>query len=88
MDNKVVKMYNWRVVVYCGNYPWQDQIREAERIIDEIKRHVDYGGSVTIEHDTETKCVFCYSIWEVGEDGSPVCCDRAIEEWESEKKSG
>jgi hypothetical protein len=79
---------NYRVVVW----PEQD-IRfrltsekvAAERILQGIKRHVDCGH-VTVMRDTYEICEFCRSRWEEDDDGAPLCCNKAVEEWERTRR--
>lgn len=58
--------------------------RTCEKIKDAIRRHVDDIDSVNVCYITRDICEFCSSTWEEGLSGLPPCCDKAIEEWESE----
>ena len=72
----------FRVTVECGSHSWDDTNKEAQRIRDEIKRHVDFAGSIYVENDSEDQCSFCKMTWEVDkETGCPVCCHAAVVEW-------
>lgn len=59
----------------------KDQERRARRVIEEIKRHVDYVESVYVEHDEHDECEFCGYEWDTFEDGSPACCEDAQNEF-------
>lgn len=60
-------------------------MREAEQLRDEIKRHCDVE-SVSTECDMV--CSFCGDIWEniIDENGMPICCNKAIEEYKKDKE--
>ena len=70
-----------------------DYIQRCNEIVDDIKRHVDNIGNVSIEHDTDSICSHCNLTWEISETdsdpnfqkGCPMCCNKAIEEWENAK---
>jgi len=53
----------------------------CDDIADEIKRHVDNIGCVSVEHDTRYVCEYCGYEWEEDENGVPLCCVKAEEEW-------
>lgn len=87
--------------LYSRQYSSEEQYRrhapkDAESIKESIRRHVDDIGDVYIECDSQGVCSFCGRDWEViTEDmladdwdtiGMPVCCQDAIDEFESEKK--
>lgn len=63
---------------------------------EQIKRHVDNVGYISVQYDTYEVCSHCNLTWEVSEDnrdpdfpkGCPVCCDKAIDEWEAAVISG
>ena len=97
MSKKILKE-NIRVEVDLGR-TWfsyreteKDQIRSAEDIIFQIKRHVDDVGRCEIIWDESTVCEYCEYELEVNEDpddpdwalGEPVCCIKAQEEWKEE----
>jgi len=62
--------------------------RDCEEIKEQISRHVDgiqdsrNKARVCTAFDKEVTCSFCKREWEEDENGKPVCCDEAIEEWE------
>lgn len=41
---------------------------------------------LNIEREYQDQCSFCSYVWEVDEDGCPLCCDEAIEEWKNSKQ--
>jgi len=75
---------NFRVVVYPRFSPPVDNVeRICEDIKSEIKRHVDYIGSVQVVSDPENVCAFCGSNWT--EDSilyNGGCCDRDEENFD------
>ncbi len=63
-----------------------DQLKARERLnkmIREIKRHIDNVQSVTLS--IPDICEFCGSNWELDE-GLPACCTKAQEEAREEMK--
>lgn len=74
---------------YVGRYERTPE-RIARAIEDWIKeftgflrdhRSQDMIG-LSVERIYEYRCSYCESEWEEDENGCPVCCDTAIEEWE------
>lgn len=69
----------------------KDYEKRCEEIIDQVKRHVDNVGYVGIENDSSERCSHCGNDWDVLPDdsdpdwpkGTPVCCDKAIQEFKS-----
>ena len=93
MAKKTVKS-NYRVAVYPvrGFGVWKDgeEERACKKMQAQIIRHVDgHTGAignqsqVFIEFDSEQVCEFCELPWETGDDGYPLCCDKASKEWEN-----
>ena len=85
---KKVKAENYRVVVEPRMYTHirrdftEKQYRDAcNGIIEQIKRHVDNVLYVEIKFDSEYVCEFCGSTWEEDENGEPMCCGKAQEEF-------
>ncbi len=83
---------NFRAVVYPYenkiSTPTPDESREnCQKLRAEINRHVDEISDVHVVWDTSIECSFCGYGWEAAldENGSPVCCDKAIEE-ETERR--
>jgi hypothetical protein len=72
----------------------KDYETRCKEIAEQAKRHVDNIHSVDVEYDTVTKCSHCNLNWEVSEDdfdsdfpkGTPVCCNKAIEEHKKQNK--
>ena len=65
----------------------EEELRdECQGIVDDVKRHVDNVGYVSMEYDTEEMCPFCGWNWESAcdENGAPECCQKAIDEYEKE----
>jgi len=57
----------------------------CKEIADQIKRHVDDVRSVDIDYDTEAVCSHCGYSWEVEEDGTPLCCNEAVKQFQESK---
>ena len=74
---RITKSENQRIEVYLHDY------RESTvaRVMREIKKHVDDIAGVSYRRDIKECCSHCGYGWEVDEDGSPLCCNKAIEEW-------
>lgn len=54
----------------------------CKKIVEQAKRHVDGAKNAEYLFDTVERCSRCDSLWEVDEeDGSPLCCNKAIEEF-------
>lgn len=90
---KQVKTKNYRVVVeprmytYIRRYLTEEQYRRVcNEIIEQIKRHVDDVLDVQIEFDSEYTCEYCENTWEEDENGEPMCCGKAQEEWKSNQE--
>lgn len=66
----------------------RDYEERCEGIAQDIKRHADNIGRVSVECDSEEQCQHCGHRWEVSVDdsdsdfpkGTPLCCQRAITE--------
>jgi len=56
--------------------------RACKEIVEQIKRHVDGFDDVCQDFDSRDICSFCGNTWEEEDSGCPVCCQRAIDEWE------
>jgi len=92
---KIIKKSNYRVVIEPETHIYgfelsEDTVKNSLKTIQEqIKRHVDNIGHVGVECDTEELCSHCGLRWEVSEDdlepdfpkGTPVCCQKAIDEY-------
>ena len=57
------------------------------KIQEQIRRHVDGVEQCYIGYTEQTICEFCKSGWEEDENGQPLCCNRAIEEWDKLHKT-
>lgn len=58
--------------------------RTCEKIREAVRRHVDDVNYAVVARTTKDICEFCESVWEESECGLPLCCDAAVNEWESE----
>jgi len=76
--------YDYRLTVWPG--AWFSRIpgdkSDCEDILEQIQRHVNGIKQVNIEFTTKDICEFCKSKWEQDENGQPVCCNKAVEEWD------
>ena len=55
-------------------------------ILDECKRHIDNVGSIYIDYDAEEICSFCGYGWDIDpETKEPLCCNKAIDEFNISK---
>lgn len=98
---KVTRKTNYRVVVEPRTHIFgialsDDTIQKDVREIEsQIKRHIDNIGYLSVQHDTEETCSYCGLTWEVSEDdsdpyfpkGTPVCCQKAIDEHLQKKQA-
>ena len=86
---------NWRVVLDVDR-PWmfgnksEEEKNERWRsacktLISNVKRHCDGFSNIDYECDSYFVCSFCGNLWEEDSDGIPVCCDKAVAEWENNK---
>jgi hypothetical protein len=81
---------NYRVTVIPEKGVWlqfrkvprEDQIIDCEKVIEQIKRHVDSVEDVYMERDTKEVCSFCGEDWDTYKNGFPACCTDAAQEWE------
>ena len=56
--------------------------RTCEQIVEEIKRHVNGFCDVYQDSDSRDICSFCQETYEEDDDGCPVCCQKAVDEWD------
>lgn len=95
---KKILKENIRVEVYPYHYRLSKQteesiIRDCGYIASSILRHVDDIDTAYVTWDMKTICEFCHLEWEESKDnsdpdfpiGMPLCCDKAIKEWEKSK---
>lgn len=86
--SKITVYSNWRVEVKPDvGYRSPDHkgmIEGCNDLMREIKRHVDYDA-IKVAYDEEEQCAFCKYPWAsaIDDDGKPGCCDKAIDEWET-----
>ena len=96
---KVIKRVNIRVEVTpelwsFGSEPSEEaRLTVCERLVSQIKRHVDEIESVLVLYDTKETCSLCGLPWEVSPAGSvdypegyPWCCEEAQEEFQLTQK--
>jgi len=57
----------------------------CEEIARQVKRHIDGVGYVAVVWDSREVCSFCGYDWEVDENGVPLCCEKAVEEYKEEE---
>ncbi|WP_097933331.1 MULTISPECIES: hypothetical protein [unclassified Streptomyces] len=79
----------------------RDTRERCEEIAEQVKRHVDNVGSVEVQFTEVHTCSHCSLTWEVltaeeaadlrncqdehSVEGEPVCCDKAIDEFRTER---
>lgn len=79
----------------------RDTRERCEEIAEQVKRHVDNVGTVEVQFTEVHTCSHCFLTWEeltAGEaantftridehsvEGEPVCCDKAIAEFRTER---
>ena len=64
----------------------KDYQRRCEDMVDQIKRHVDEVGDAYVDFDSESVCSHCGRDWEVDNNGEPVCCNEAVDEYNKSKE--
>ena len=87
---KKKKHTNFRVIVepvIVGCPTAESILRTCDRIKKGIMRHVDDVAAAYVEFDVVTYCSHCGYEWEEDEQGCPLCCDKAQEEWEKRHRS-
>lgn len=83
---KIIKKENFRVVVEPKTHVYGIKLSYVEQdcneMLEQIKRHVDNVARVYVDCDTEEVCSHCCYTWEVDpETKEPLCCNKAIEEF-------
>ena len=58
---------------------WMDRLGGT---VKDIQRHCDGLNTVVGLWSDVKVCSFCGSDWEEGDDGAPVCCNAAVDEWD------
>jgi len=88
---KPIKVYDeYRIVVIPALYRQLKEEfhphnqRTCEDVVKEINRHVDGIDNVYIEKEFHLECPYCHLGWEDDDDGSPMCCQRAWDDWAKE----
>lgn len=61
-----------------AEYRQKEQKAECERILADIRRHVDYGGGAYMDEEYKDVCEFCGSDWTEGPDAAHNggCCEE------------
>jgi rubrerythrin len=80
---KIKVISNYRVVVW-PDFIWDKEEDAAKRMLKDIERHIDMKDA-TVIHDEDWICEFCKSSWEEEDDGCPLCCQKAVDEWEKSR---
>lgn len=90
--SKIIKRSNYRVVVEPITHVYgialsEDTVKgDCREMAEQIKRHCDSVGRVDVEFDSDEVCSHCGYGWELDEEtGEPVCCNKAIDEFNNEK---
>jgi len=84
----------YRIVIELPR-PYKNNVHEenlllAEKIKDGIIRHVDGipdKGGIYTDWNMREICSYCNQSWEEDEDGQPLCCNGAVEEFEKKEKT-
>lgn len=93
---KKIKRENYRVEVTPSERHYSIDhdtlVSDLRHIVEEIERHVDYGGSVDYTWDDVEVCEYCGRSWEdyYGEgfdkDDPCFCCEEAEADYKASKK--
>lgn len=88
--SKIIEQTNVRLEVE-PDLGWSTKTVEQQKLIcrniaEQIRRHVDDVKHVSIRWDTKELCEYCKLGWETLQNGEPVCCDLAAQEWREERK--
>lgn len=62
----------------------EDWIREFKSFVRDHRSQDDVYMEVVRVY--KEQCSYCNYKWEEDEDGCPVCCDKAVKEWEKERE--
>ena len=58
----------------------------AKELVEFIRDHRSRDDlGLTVKRIYEDQCSHCGYTWEVDDEGCPVCCNKAVAEWEAEK---
>lgn len=99
--SKITNKEDIRVVVTPGKFMFyrentpEENMYEAERLVKDIKRHIDDFAEAYVAYATVHRCSFCNSIWEPVTakeaaadpdliEGIIMCCDPGRAESEEE----
>lgn len=90
--SKVTQKSNYRVVIEPVTHIYGIELRketvdrDLKDIMEQVKRHVDNVHSVYIDYDKDEVCSHCGYSWEVDEETKePLCCQKAIDEFNEQK---
>ena len=75
--------------IFRWNRTVEDQAKAIERWIKEFDEFIrDHRSqdpvNLSVERIYQDQCSHCGCEWEETEEGCPVCCDEAINEWNSQ----
>ena len=87
---KITEHDNWRVEITpkttLFGFKYEDDERVCKQIVEEVRRHVDNVHDVRVVSDRRYICDQCGLLWEEEENGEPMCCSAAQEEWAALKE--
>jgi len=91
--SKVEAYSNYRLVVYPAL--WRSTIEKnhpanaktCNDLEKSILRHCDDVDSISVEWDSVYVCSDCGWTWEVDENGEPMCCQKAADEWKAAQQA-
>lgn len=78
--------------LYRGWHSIEDNAKAMEKWASEFNAFVNDHRSqddvnLSVERIYEDQCEYCLYHWEVDENGCPVCCQKAMDEWEEHEKT-
>lgn len=96
MKKTIIKDIEVRIDPPSYAFSWhRDPERRAQALqswVDDLNNFIrDHrsqdANSIYVEKIMGDVCSFCGSDWEVGDDGCPVCCGKAVAEWDETQKN-
>lgn len=85
---KIAEYTNWRVEVWPDTDVYLSIDEDiCKAIVEQIKEYIDDIDKVRMVCEKRDVCEFCGREWKRDEKCEPLCCERAAEEWKSEKES-
>lgn len=84
-DACVIRAHHRVVVVpEAGSAPgmphYATRQEQCDALVRQVRRHIDGARRVYVESDAV--CRFCRSEWETDDDGQPVCCNAAVDQYD------